>query len=347
MRRLASILILALVVLWASEAFAQDAAPDTVIVREGGETVRTAAPSQAAPAGVARVRGRIAQIRGQRAPAQVVYVYPDGTPVPPGEVARLAPEASPSAREDGRATELLPPAQQGQALDRRGMTDLMRQMDRRFERLGDRLDDMEDLYFQALQQGRQGGTTVILPDGRRALVLEEGEGEELDELPRLSEDEGLAPSPRTFDRLTPPRLRPGVDRIPRADLPPRAQEVERALLDTGLFRTIEIVFEFDRSDILDGSERTLDAIGTVLELNPDLRVEVAGHTDSIGSEEYNQRLSERRAASVRAYLIENFSIDEDRLVSVGYGELRPIFSNETPTGRTLNRRVEFEVLDNG
>lgn len=319
---------------------AQDAAPDTVILHEGAEARAGQFTRQAAPPGVTRVRNRIAQIRGrQQPPPRVVYVYPDGTPVPAEALQRAAP--APAEAPEAQATA---PAGEPQPLDRRAMSDLMRQMDRRFERLGDRLDDMEALYFEALRRSMQTGegTTVILEDGRRAFVP--------DEQPAPAPEEDTAaiePRDRSFERLAPPRLRPGVDRRPLAELPRRVQEVERALLDTGLFRTIEIVFEFDQSDILDGSERTLDAIGTVLQRYPDLRVEVGGHTDSIGSEEYNQGLSERRAASVREYLIENFDIDGDRLVAVGYGELQPIFSNETPTGRTLNRRVEFEVLENG
>lgn len=329
---IAAVCGLVLVPIGREPVVAQEAPPDTVIVRERGEARAPQPTRRAAPPGVARVRSRIAQIRGrQQQPApRIVYVYPDGTPAPPQ--APDAPAQPPS-----------PPPEQAAALDSQAVDALMRQMDRRFERLDDRLDDMETLYYDALQQSGQaaGGSTVILEDGRRAFVPDE-------EPPAASEagdEEELQPRERSFERLTPPRLRPGIDRQPRADLPPRVQEVERALLDTGLFRTIEIVFEFDQSDILDGSERTLDAVATVLQRSPELRVEIGGHTDSIGSEAYNEGLSERRATSVRDYLVQNHGIDADRLKAVGYGESRPIFSNETPTGRTLNRRVEFEVLE--
>lgn len=333
--------------------WAQEAAPDTVIVQQGAEG-RAVQPTagRAAPPGVARVRSRIAQIRGrqQQPVTRIVYVYPDGTPVPAEALGRTAPDSAqaPDAQTpDAQTSTRAAPTAETQVLDRRAMSELMRQMDRRFERLGDRLDDMEALYYDALRRSGQtgGGSTVILEDGRRAFVPDEQPAPAPE--PEPDDDEALQPRERSFDRLTPPRLRPGVDRQPRADLPPRVQEVERALLDTGLFRTIEIVFEFDRSDVLDGSERTLDAIGTVLERYPDLQVEVGGHTDSVGSEEYNQSLSERRAASVRDYLMANFDLGDDRLIAVGYGESRPIFGNETPTGRTLNRRVEFEVLEEG
>jgi OOP family OmpA-OmpF porin len=71
-------------------------------------------------------------------------------------------------------------------------------------------------------------------------------------------------------------------------------------------------------------------------------VTLEGHTDSVGSVEYNQRLSERRANAVRQYLIEK-GIASSRIRVVGYGKLRPIADNKTDDGRAINRRVEFEV----
>jgi OOP family OmpA-OmpF porin len=73
-------------------------------------------------------------------------------------------------------------------------------------------------------------------------------------------------------------------------------------------------------------------------------VEVAGHTDSVGSEEYNQGLSERRANTVRDYLASK-GINASRLTARGYGEGRPVASNDTSEGRQENRRVELVVLD--
>lgn len=144
--------------------------------------------------------------------------------------------------------------------------------------------------------------------------------------------------------ITPPPLpsaQPVMPRVPVASV----REVERAILETGLFRAVGVNFEFDRSRLLDGSEAFLDPVGEVLRRYPDLRVEIGGHTDSIGSEAYNERLSQARAETVRQYLIERFEIAPERLVARGYGESRPIVTNANPTGRTLNRRVEFTVLD--
>ena len=87
---------------------------------------------------------------------------------------------------------------------------------------------------------------------------------------------------------------------------------------------------------------TLDEATEVLRQYPDIRVEVAGHTDSIGSDQYNQGLSERRAKSVFDYLVGN-GIDSGRLNSRGYGESAPIADNATREGRQRNRRVELVV----
>ena len=72
-------------------------------------------------------------------------------------------------------------------------------------------------------------------------------------------------------------------------------------------------------------------------------MELAGHTDSVGSEAYNQQLSQRRAESVRNYLLD-LGVDPDQLTAVGYGESKPIRSNDTEEGRERNRRVEFNVV---
>ena len=95
------------------------------------------------------------------------------------------------------------------------------------------------------------------------------------------------------------------------------------------------------------SSAVLDIVGDVLERHADLRLEIGGHADSVGPEDYNLDLSQRRAEAVRTYLVQHFKIDPDRLTAAGFGESRPIATNANPTGRTLNRRVEFVVTDRG
>ena len=74
--------------------------------------------------------------------------------------------------------------------------------------------------------------------------------------------------------------------------------------------------------------------------NPGTVASIGGHTDSVGTETYNQGLSERRAAAVRQVLIDRFNIGSARLTATGYGEMQPVASNATPQGRERNRRVE-------
>ncbi len=102
-------------------------------------------------------------------------------------------------------------------------------------------------------------------------------------------------------------------------------------------------FEFDKATLTPDSRSTLDAAVEILGNHPQLEVEVAGHTDNIGTESYNLDLSKRRARVVYDYLIDN-GISADRLSTEGYGESEPIASNDTERGRAQNRRTELVIL---
>ncbi len=104
-----------------------------------------------------------------------------------------------------------------------------------------------------------------------------------------------------------------------------------------------ITFGFDRSDLNAAFYDVLGSVATVLDEFDQTVIEVAGHTDSVGAEDYNQRLSEQRAASVAAFL-RTRGILPERMIEVGMGELRPIASNETEAGRQHNRRVELTLV---
>lgn len=99
-------------------------------------------------------------------------------------------------------------------------------------------------------------------------------------------------------------------------------------------------FDFDKSSLTDEGARILDGAVQVLNSNPQVRVEIVGHTDSVGSDEYNQGLSERRAEAVRSYLAGR-GISDSRLSASGRGESQPAASNDTAEGRSQNRRVEL------
>jgi OOP family OmpA-OmpF porin len=105
-----------------------------------------------------------------------------------------------------------------------------------------------------------------------------------------------------------------------------------------------VTFELNSARLTPQAEDTLSRVTEALRGEPNLRAEIAGHTDSSGDAGYNQRLSQERANSVLAFLVSQ-GIDRDRLVARGYGEERPVASNDTPDGRVRNRRVEFNVLN--
>ena len=102
-------------------------------------------------------------------------------------------------------------------------------------------------------------------------------------------------------------------------------------------------FGFDVAELTPQARVVLDEQITILEKEPDIKVEIVGHTDSIGPEGYNKRLSEGRDTVVKEYLISK-GITPDRLEAVGYGESLPIDTNWTSEGRTKNRRVELNIL---
>jgi OmpA-OmpF porin, OOP family len=104
--------------------------------------------------------------------------------------------------------------------------------------------------------------------------------------------------------------------------------------------TQQIHFEFDKDVIRKESYPILDAVAEVLQTNPNMTIEVQGHTDNKGAPAYNLKLSDRRAASVKRYLIGK-GVPTSRLVSHGYGLTRPLVPNDSEQNRALNRRVQF------
>jgi len=106
----------------------------------------------------------------------------------------------------------------------------------------------------------------------------------------------------------------------------------------------DVLFEFNKADLTAEARRTIKEIAEVARDVPKRRIAVEGHTDSVGTVEYNQRLSERRARSAADELIYN-GIARSRLSVRGYGESRPIASNESASGRARNRRVEV-IIEN-
>jgi len=131
----------------------------------------------------------------------------------------------------------------------------------------------------------------------------------------------------------------GCDGVPvaQAEAPVQAPTATKVVLNADTF------FDFDKTVIKPEGRQVLDQIASQAQaINLETLIAV-GHTDSIGTEEYNQGLSERRAASVKQYLMGK-GIPADRIYTEGKGELSPVATNATREGRAQNRRVEIEVI---
>jgi outer membrane protein OmpA-like peptidoglycan-associated protein len=118
---------------------------------------------------------------------------------------------------------------------------------------------------------------------------------------------------------------------------PAPKPPEIPVLDT-------IYFDANKTTINPAAAKALDRNGMIFKENPNLKVEIGGHTDSSGSEMANMAISEKRAQSAKKYLEDKFNISGDRLEVKAYGASRPIADNETKEGRAKNRRVEFKVI---
>ncbi len=132
----------------------------------------------------------------------------------------------------------------------------------------------------------------------------------------------------------------------------RAKALERELADLqgkktdrGVVVTLgDVLFETGKATIKPGAYTTIDRLATVLKEAPARKVLIEGHTDNVGSDEYNQSLSERRAASVQAALFER-GVEASQISTVGKGETTPVAGNDNAVGRQQNRRVELVFQD--
>ena len=119
-----------------------------------------------------------------------------------------------------------------------------------------------------------------------------------------------------------------------------ADEMKKALDESGKVLLYGILFDLDKSDLKQESEKQLSNIVTLMLRNPGMKLEIQGHTDNQGKPDYNMKLSQARAEKVKTYLT-LFGIREDRLKARGFGETKPVASNQAEEGRAKNRRVEL------
>ncbi|HHB78126.1 MAG TPA: OmpA family protein [Saprospiraceae bacterium] len=104
-----------------------------------------------------------------------------------------------------------------------------------------------------------------------------------------------------------------------------------------------IYFEFDKADLHPRSDKELQQLVAIMENDPMMEIEIIGHTDDMGTDNYNLILSQKRALAVKKYLVEN-NINESRLITTGKGNTEPMATNDTEAGRQKNRRIEFRIL---
>jgi OOP family OmpA-OmpF porin len=107
--------------------------------------------------------------------------------------------------------------------------------------------------------------------------------------------------------------------------------------------TLDVEFDTNKAIVKDEYRNEIKKVADFMKTYPNTTAVIEGHTDNVDTAEYNQKLSEARANSVRQYLIENFGIKASRLTAVGYGETKPIASNKTEEGRQKNRRVQAVI----
>ena len=148
---------------------------------------------------------------------------------------------------------------------------------------------------------------------------------------------GPAPAPAPAPVVAPPPAPPAPAVAPRAAPAPQAPAASKVTYAADAF------FDFDKATLKPAGKAKLDdLVGKVKGINLEVIIAV-GHTDSVGSDVYNQKLSVKRAESVKAYLVSK-GIEKNRIYTEGKGEKQPVADNKTNEGRGKNRRVEIEVV---
>ena len=120
-----------------------------------------------------------------------------------------------------------------------------------------------------------------------------------------------------------------------------AGELARALNDKGSVALHNILFDSGKATLKAESAAALAPVGELLKSDAGLKLEIQGHTDNVGQPPVNLKLSQDRAAAVKAYLVQSFGIPAARLTTAGFGDTRPVSDNSAEAGRAQNRRVEL------
>ncbi len=200
--------------------------------------------------------------------------------------------------------------------------------------------DHEMKYYWREMEHLERSTKIVKEKSLEALKLTPCEEKPAPPPPKPPEPTPTPPTPTPPAPPKPPEPTPTPPAPPKPPAPtptPPPPPPKPPVLDT-------IYFDPAKSNINPAAAKALDRNGMILKENPELKVEIGGHTDASGSDEANQAISEKRAQSAKKYLQDKFNISEDRLKVKGYGTTKPIADNSTQEGRSKNRRVEFIVI---
>lgn len=205
-------------------------------------------------------------------------------------------------------------------------------------------DEAARLFQQATDMGGKDCAPVEYAEAQVHLEWTAHEWEERDYTPAA---EWIAvvkqKSMEAIEKCTPEEVEV-VEEVVVAPKPvPTPEKPEEAARPT--FAFAPVYFDVRKADIRSDAIVVLDRIGMILQEHPWLKIEVAGHSDSGGTEEANMEISLKRAKSVATYLMDHFGISPHRLKVLGYGETRPVADNATREGRRMNRRVEFRTVE--
>jgi outer membrane protein OmpA-like peptidoglycan-associated protein len=144
------------------------------------------------------------------------------------------------------------------------------------------------------------------------------------------------PAPKPTPPPPPPPPPPPAAPKPTPPPPPPAPKVERTII------LDDVLFDFDKSAVKPEAAAILDRLVAFMNENKDKKVSLSGHTDNVGTDAYNVKLSDRRWMSVKDYVVKK-GVDGGRVSGQGFGESKPIADNKTAEGRSKNRRVEIKV----
>jgi len=144
------------------------------------------------------------------------------------------------------------------------------------------------------------------------------------------------PAPPKPEPAPPPPPKPAPPPPPPKPAPPAPKVIDKM--------TLQVLFDFDKSILTEADLKELPKAVAFVKKYPGAKIRLDGYTDSIGTDAYNMKLSERRATAVMNYLIKEAGVSSSKITAVGHGEADPVADNKTSQGRAKNRRVEISIL---